>query len=142
MDKANNYIRMEFSARDQNVAAARLAAASFCAELGFSFTDIEEIKVAVSEGVSNAVIHGYGGDENRRVEMTMRSFDDHFEIDIKDEGRGIENVEQAMEPGFSAMEDRMGLGFVFMGSFMDALKVESAPNKGTLVRMRKRIPAR
>lgn len=140
MAEVQNYVRLEFSAKDSNVAVARLAVSSFCAELGFTLTDIEEIKVAVSEGVSNAMIHGYCGDENRNVEVTFTVQDGLFEILIKDDGVGIEDVKKAMEPAYSTIADRMGLGFVFMSSFMDSLDVQSAPNCGTLVRMQKRCP--
>lgn len=140
MAKENHYIKMEFSACDSNVAAARLAAAVFCTELGFTFTEVEEIKVAVSEGVSNAIIHGYGGDESGRVELTMTVIESMMELTVKDFGVGIADVAKAMEPAYSSLEDRMGLGFVFMDSFMDSLDVISAPKEGTLVRMRKRCP--
>lgn len=140
MAEVQNYVRLEFAAKDSNVAVARLAAASFCADLGFTLTDIEEIKVAVSEGVSNAMIHGYCGDENRNVEVTFTVQDGFFEILIKDDGVGIEDVKKAMEPAYSTIADRMGLGFVFMSSFMDTLDVQSAPNRGTVVRMQKRCP--
>lgn len=140
MAKENLYIKMEFSARDSHVAAARLATAAFCTEQGFTFTEIEEIKVAVSEAVSNAILHGYGGDERGVVELTMTVVDDILELTVKDEGIGIEDVAKAMEPAYSSLEERMGLGFVFMSSFMDSLDVTSAPKEGTLVRMRKRCP--
>lgn len=140
MAEVQNYVRLEFAAKDSNVAVARLAASYFCAELGFTLTDIEEIKVAVSEGVSNAMIHGYCGDESRNVEVTFTAQNGIFEILIKDDGVGIEDVKKAMEPAYSTVADRMGLGFVFMSSFMDTLDVQSAPNRGTVVRMQKRCP--
>lgn len=140
MAEVQNYVRLEFAAKDSNVAVARLAASYFCAELGFTLTDIEEIKVAVSEGVSNAMIHGYCGDESRNVEVTFTAQNGIFEILIKDDGVGIEDVKKAMEPAYSTVADRMGLGFVFMSSFMDTLDVQSAPNSGTVVRMQKRCP--
>lgn len=141
MAELQNYVKLEFAAKDSNVAIARLAAASFSAELGYSLTDIEEIKVAVSEAVSNAMIHGYGGDESRSVEVIYAHHGDVFEITVKDDGVGIADIQKAMEPAYSTVADRMGLGFVFMGSFMDHLDVDSAPNKGTTVRLQKRCPA-
>ena len=80
MAKGKNYLRLEFYAKDCNLAAARLAAAAFSAEKGFSVTDIEEIKVAVSESVSNAMIHGYGGDETRIVTLTLSAFENELEM--------------------------------------------------------------
>ena len=140
MEKQNNYMRLEFYAKDSNVAAARLAAAAFGADLGFTLTDIEEIKVVDSEGVSNAMIHGYCVDESRLVEMVLSAEGGNFSIVIKDDGVGIADVKKAMEPTYSTISDRLGLGFVFMGSFMDTLEVQSTPGRGTLVRMTKRCP--
>lgn len=140
MVEGQNYVRLEFSSRNCNVAVARLAASSFCAELGFTVTDIEEIKVAVSEAISNAILHGYCGDESRNVEMTLSVCGKDLEITVKDNGIGISDIKKAMEPTYSSVADRMGLGFVFMGSFMDTLDVQSAPNCGTVIRMRKQCP--
>lgn len=140
MVKQNNYVRLEFYAKDCNISSARLSAASFGAELGFSFSDLEEIKVAVSEAVSNAMIHGYCGDESRLVEVTFTVSDGIFEIVVRDDGVGIADVKKAMEPAYSTLSDHMGLGFVFMSSFMDGLDVQSAPGVGTTVRMQKRCP--
>lgn len=142
MAEGQNYVRLEFSARNCNVAVARLAAASFCAELGFTVTELEEIKVAVSEAISNAILHGYGGDESRKVEITLTAGKSNLEITVKDDGIGINDVQKAMEPAYSSISDRLGLGFVFMDSFTDALDVQSAPNCGTVVRMRKQCPCR
>ena len=138
MAKGKNYVRLEFYAKDCNLAVARLAAAAFSAEMGFSLTDIEEIKVAVSESVSNAMIHGYGGDETRIVMLTLSAFESELEIVVSDDGIGIKDVEQALTPAYSAAEDHLGLGFVFIQSFMDALDIRSAAGEGTSVRMCKR----
>ena len=140
MDKLDNYVKLELYAKDKNVAIARLAAAAFAGEVGFTLSDIEEIKVAVSEAVSNAMIHGYSGDESRIVEMTL-SVDHHtMKVEVKDDGVGIADVKKAMEPTYSSVAERMGLGFVFMESFMDTLNVDSAPNRGTVVLMTRRCP--
>lgn len=140
MDKQANYVKLEFYAKDENVAIARLAAAAFAGETGFSLADIEEIKVAVSEGVSNAMIHGYCGDESRLVEMTLSVEKSLFKVEIKDDGVGIADIKKAMEPTYSSVAERMGLGFVFMESFMDTLNVHSAPNRGTVLLMTRRCP--
>lgn len=140
MDKQENYVKLEFYAKDKNVAIARLAAASFAAEAGFTLPDIEEIKVAISEGVSNAMIHGYCGDESRIVEMTLSIDHSILKVEIKDEGVGIADIKKAMEPTYSSVSERMGLGFVFMESFMDTLNVHSAPNCGTVLLMTRRCP--
>ena len=140
MDKQENYVKLEFYAKDKNVSIARLAAAAFAGEAGFSLPDIEEIKVAVSEGVSNAMIHGYCGDESRIVEMTLSVDHNLLKVEIKDEGVGIDDIKKAMEPTYSSVAERMGLGFVFMESFMDTLNVHSAPNRGTVLLMTRRCP--
>ena len=128
MDKEySNYARLEFRAKDGNAAVARLAAASCCAAAGFSMTEI-------------AVIHGYHGDETRLVTMTLSVTGGDFFLEVADDGVGIADVEKALEPAYSTVEGRMGLGFVFMASFMDSLDVRSSPGAGTLVRMGKRCP--
>jgi stage II sporulation protein AB (anti-sigma F factor) len=140
LDNQENYVKLEFYAKDKNVAIARLAAASFAGEAGFSLSDIEEIKVAVSEGISNAIIPGYCGDESRLVEMAMSMEKNLFKVEIKDEGIGIADIKKAMEPTYSSVAERMGLGFVFMESFMDTLNVHSSPNCGTVLLMTRRCP--
>ncbi len=132
----SNEVFIRFPNISSNVSIARIAAATFASFYGFSISDIEEIKVAVSEAVSNAVLHAIPilpdslrfplGITNRSIEITV---DDH--------GKGIDDLDQAKQPGFTTMPDHMGLGFTFMESFMDNLSVESAPGHGTRVRMAK-----
>lgn len=129
---------MTFVSLSENVGIARVTAAAFAAQLDFTINEIEEIKVAVSEAVSNSVIHGYG-DESGEVEVVMNLYDNMVEYIIRDNGRGIEDIEQARQPSYSSDPERMGLGFVFMESFMDELKIESEVSKGTTVRMVKKV---
>lgn len=125
-----------------NVAVARIAVATFAASLGFSVSEIEEIKVAVSEAVSNSVLHAYPHGEG---EVTVRATTEDSEphggelvVEVRDTGAGIPDIAKAKEPGYSTIPEHMGLGLSFMESFMDSLLVESAPGKGTTVRMVKR----
>lgn len=142
MAESNGYIKLKFNAKEENVAIARLTAALFGGNLGFSFSDMEELKVAVSEAVSNAIIHGYNGDESQTVEMILSADSSELTVRIKDSGVGIADIKKAMEPTFSSVSDRLGLGFVFMSSFTDSLAVDSAPRQGTSVTMIKKLPQR
>ncbi|MDR3564114.1 MAG: anti-sigma F factor [Negativicutes bacterium] len=101
---------------------------------------LEEIKVAISEAVSNAIIHGYG-DTIGEIEFTMTLDSDSLEFIVTDYGRGIADIALARQPSYSTDPERMGLGFVFMESFMDQLIVESEVGRGTTVRMAKQIQA-
>lgn len=132
-----NIVNISFSALKENVVAARLLAASLSSQVGFTLSDIEEIKVAVSEGVSNAIIHGYGENSEATVYLEFRVSPDGLSIKIEDNGCGIADIKRAMEPTFSSVSDRMGLGFVFMESFMDEFQVETAPGVGTVVYLKK-----
>ena len=134
--KANQLV-LTFSSIAENVGIARLLIASLGGQLDLSLNDIEELKVAVSEAVSNAIIHGYQNRSNHIVYLDLEVSDDALKIVVRDEGCGIPDVEQAMQPAFSTDPDRMGLGFVFMQSFMDDLQVESSVGLGTTVTMKK-----
>lgn len=135
---SKNCLKMVFPSTSENVGIARVAAAAFAAQVDLTLNDLEEIKVAVSEAISNAIIHGYA-DKLGDIEFTLALFDDRLEFVVTDYGRGIADIEQARRPSFTTAPERMGLGFVFMESFMDELTVESAIDKGTTVRMVKKI---
>ena len=138
--KEINTIRLEFPSRSRNEAFARAAAAAFASQLDPSMEELGDIKTAVSEAVTNAIVHAYP-DASGLVSMKMRILEGQIlEISVKDWGVGIENVEQAMKPLFTTGgEDRSGMGFTIIGSFMDKLRVRSTPGKGTTVIMRKTI---
>ncbi|WP_035270452.1 anti-sigma F factor [Desulfitibacter alkalitolerans] len=138
-DKVLNLLKMEFLSLQENVGLARVAVASFAAQDDLTLNELEEIKVAVSEAVSNSIIHGYDNSEKGIIKVTIIRYEDRMEIEVTDEGKGIEDVDQAVQPAFSTDPERMGLGFVFMGSFMDTLIVNSKPGSGTQVIMGKRI---
>ncbi|MHB1652233.1 MAG: anti-sigma F factor [Desulfitobacteriaceae bacterium] len=132
--KANQLV-LTFSNLAENVSIARMLIASVGAQLDLPLNDIEELKVAVSEAVSNAIIHGYRGKNGQVVLLELEIGEDALKVIVSDEGCGISDVEQAMQPAYSTDPERMGLGFVFMQSFMDELEVDSTVNKGTTVTM-------
>lgn len=132
-----NKVKMTLYSTNENVAIARVTTAAFAAQSEFTVNEIEDIKVAISEAVSNAIIHGYKN-ELGTIELTMTLYNDWVEFIITDLGQGIENIALARQPSFSTDPERMGLGFVFMESFMDELTVDSVVNQGTTVRMIKR----
>lgn len=135
-----NYVRFEFRSLPENVAFARSCVGAFASQLDCTLEDVEEIKLVVSEAVSNSIIHGYNNNPDQTVEIVVSILDDgSVEILVKDYGRGIQNIEQAMEPTFSSDPTRMGLGFTFMRSFMDEMEVISQPGKGTSVRLVRKI---
>ncbi|HML31600.1 MULTISPECIES: anti-sigma F factor [Sporomusa] len=136
-----NQIKFSMLSVDENVGFARTAAAAFAAQLDLTLTEIDEIKVAVSEAVSNSVIHGYGdcNDKQNYIELIMNLFQDKLEFTVIDYGRGIADIKEARQPSFSSDPERMGLGFVFMDSFMDELEVISELGQGTTVRMVKML---
>ncbi len=131
----NNQIKLTFSSLPENVSTARLLVASVGSQLDLSLNDLEELKVAVSEAVSNAIIHGYRNVPENIVHLEMVIAQNQLKIIVNDQGCGIPDVEQAMQPAFSTDPERMGLGFVFMQSFMDELDVTSVINHGTTITM-------
>lgn len=139
MGKLLNSMKMEFLSVPDNVALARVTVASLAAQADLTLNDLEEIKVATSEAVSNAIIHGYDNRRDSQVQLQVNRFEEYLEIVIQDNGKGIDDIQQAMEPTYSSHPERMGLGFVFMQSFMDDLDVKSEPNNGTVVRMLKKL---
>ena len=138
--KAENYIKLEFPSRSVNEGFARAAAAAFAAQLDPTMDELGDIKTAVSEAVTNCIVHAYP-DSLGKVTMRLRILGgDTLEISVKDSGRGIEDVARAREPLFTTGgEERSGMGFTIMESFMDKLTVRSAEGKGTRVTMRRRI---
>lgn len=130
-----NRMKIEFLSLPANVAFARVAAGSFASQLDFTLNDLEEIKVAVSEAVTNAIVHGYGNRPDKTVTLSAEIRKDTLLITVEDMGKGIEDVQKALQPASSTDPERMGLGFSFMQSFSDSLEVDSRPNAGTRVTM-------
>jgi len=139
-DQVVNKMVFRFLSRSDNVSLARLLASAVAAERDTTVAELDEIKVAVSEAVSNAIIHGYDNATDRYVEMTVALTPRQLVISIHDDGKGIEDIAQAMKPDFSSIEQRMGLGFAFMQSFMDEVEVNSELGRGTTVTLRKNLP--
>ena len=134
---------LTFTARSANEGFARSAAACYAAQLDPTLDEIADIKTAVSEAVTNAIVHAYP-DHMGQVSMRLRLLEGGvLEIQVKDWGVGIPDVEQARTPLFTTgNEERSGMGFTIMESFMDSLKVRSKPGKGTTVIMRRSIARR
>lgn len=138
--KSENYIKIEFPSRSANESFARSAVAAFAAQLDPTLDELGDIKTAVSEAVTNAIVHAYP-EQLGTVQLKARIYDGEFlEISIKDKGCGIEDVKKAMQPLFTTGgEERSGMGFTIMDSFMDHMRVRSRLGKGTTVIMSKRI---
>jgi stage II sporulation protein AB (anti-sigma F factor) len=129
-----NEMKLEFVSKSSNEAFARVVAAAFVSQLDPTLEELADVKTAVSEAVTNAIIHGY---ENRHgiIRMVCRLYKNSVEIEISDEGKGIENIEEAMKPLYTSRPDmeRSGMGFAVMESFMDSVRVISKPGEGTTV---------
>lgn len=140
--KVINEIKCTFPANSLNESFARSVISAFSAQLDPTAGEIGEIKTAVSEAVTNCIVHGYRGRANGTIELIGRILEDNvLYIKIRDKGCGIKDVKQAMEPLYTSApeEERAGLGFAVMESFMDKITVRSAPDKGTSVIMTRKI---
>lgn len=133
-----NSMKITFDAISENESFARLAVAVFLLYKNPSINDIEDIKTAVSEAVTNSIIHGYNNNKGK-IDLYCSVIDNHIEIEVVDYGEGIEDISQAMKPMYTSKpeEERSGLGFTVMGSFMDKIDVESKLGKGTKVKLYK-----
>lgn len=151
-----NEMEVYFDAISRNESFARVAVAAFVTHLNPTLEELADVKTAVSEAVTNAIIHGYenfagygrlGEQANAyqenpgKVRLKCMLDGDVLHIEVEDKGKGIDNIEQAMEPLFTTKEEleRSGMGFAFMEAFMDDLEVESIPREGTLIRMTKKL---
>ena len=141
--QAINSMKLQIPAKSCNESFARTAAACFAAQMDPTLEEINDIKTAVSEAVTNAIVHAYP--ENIGViYISARIFEDNtLEIVVRDRGIGIENIERAKEPMFTTGgEERSGMGFTIMESFMDKLSIRSTPGRGTTVIMKKKLAPR
>ncbi|HIV85471.1 MAG TPA: anti-sigma F factor [Candidatus Monoglobus merdigallinarum] len=142
----NNYMKLTIPSKTSNEAFARAAVGAFAAQTDITVEDLSDIKTAVSEAVTNSIIHGYS-DSGGVILIFCRVFLSGgtytIEITVEDKGKGIENIERAMQPLYTTSEngERSGMGFTVMQSFMDELEVKSEPGCGTLVKMVKRVGA-
>ena len=135
-----NEMRLEFDSRSANEAFARVTVASFMTQLNPTLEEVSDVKTAVSEAVTNAIIHGYENHVNK-VQIYAGIEGRTLHLEISDRGVGIPDVKKAMEPLYTTRPEleRSGMGFSFMEAFMDEVQVESEPGKGTIVRMKKII---
>ncbi|WP_110953149.1 anti-sigma F factor [Anaerosinus massiliensis] len=133
-----NQIKISLQSLGENIGLTRVAAAAFASQANLTLPEIEEIKVAISEAVSNSVIHAYEKKEEI-IDLIMNLYADRMEFIIRDYGKGIADIKEARKPSYSSDPERMGLGFAFMESFMDSLDIKSEIGKGTTVKMIKNI---
>ena len=135
-----NEMQLIIDSRSSNESFARVTVAAFMTSLNPTVEEVSDVKTAVSEAVTNAIIHGYES-EVHNIYIRCRTEGKTLYLEIEDEGKGIEDVKQAMEPLFTTKPEleRSGMGFSFMEAFMDKLEVESVPGKGTTVKMEKTI---
>ena len=141
--KFGNYMILEFPSKSSNEAFARSAVACFAAQLDPTMEELGDIRTAVSEAVTNCIVHAYPN-ELGNITLRCRILKDNvLDIVVKDKGVGISNVEQAMRPAFTTGgSDRSGMGFTIMESFMTDLEISSKEGKGTTVHMRRRLQRR
>ena len=139
----DNEMKLEFLSKSNNEAFARITVAAFVSQLDPTIEELADIKTAVSEAVTNAIIHGYEDTEGI-VKVTAKIFANTVEIEISDTGKGIENVDLARKALYTtkANLERSGMGFTIMESFMDQLTVRSVPGRGTTVTMKKKLAPR
>lgn len=133
-------LRMEIESLSRNEEFARVVVSVFMARMNPTLEELDDVKTAVSEAVTNAVIHGYQG-KGGTIYLAVEIMEKELTVIIKDTGVGIPNIPQAMEPMFTTDPEgeRSGMGFSFMEAFMDEVNVESAPGQGTVVTMKKKI---
>lgn len=133
-------VKVEMYSKPENEALARIVIATFMARLNPTLEELSDVKTAVSEAVTNSIVHGYG-DESGKIYLEGRISGNQLEVSIVDMGVGIENVKRAREPLYTTKpeEERSGMGFTFMEIFMDEVHIDSKRNEGTTVRMIKKI---
>ena len=139
MEKKNEMI-LEVESRSCNEGLVRIAVAAFSTQLNPTLEEVADIKTAVSEVITNCIVHAYD-ERTEKIRIECRNDQRELTVVVKDTGKGIEDVEKAMEPLYTTKpeQDRSGMGFAFMEAFMDQVTVESEPGKGTTVTMKKLI---
>ena len=142
MNIEKNFMEIKFKALSVNESFARVVVSSFALQLNPTLEEINEIKTAVSEAVTNCVVHAYPTKDKGDVTITCKIVDDAIEIEVKDNGVGIENIQKALEPFYTTRpeQERSGMGFAVMESFMDSVEVKNNVNSnGLIVTMKKQI---
>lgn len=138
--RVDNEMKLEFLSKSQNESFARSVVAAFAAQLDPTIEEISEIKTAVSEAVTNAIIHGYEYEEGY-VTIVCKIVENVVEIEVTDKGKGIEDIEKARQPLYTSKPEleRSGMGFTVMETFMDQVSIISELGKGTTVIMKKKF---
>ena len=136
-----NEMNLQFTALSQNESFARVTVAAFIAQLDPTMDELTEIKTVVSEAVTNSIIHGYENDSNGMVYISVLLQDGTVDLLIKDEGIGITDIDEAMQPLYTSKPEleRSGMGFTIMENFMDEVQVRSEPGFGTEIRLKKHL---
>ncbi|MDB5054383.1 MAG: anti-sigma factor [Bacilli bacterium] len=139
-----NFMKLEFASRSENEAFARVAVASFIAQLDPTMNELTDIKTVVSEAVTNAIIHGYDNAANEIITIIAEIAGEQITITVQDTGAGIVDLEQARQPLFTSKPEmeRSGMGFTIMENFMDEVEIVTGVGKGTIVKMTKRIESK
>lgn len=134
-------MKLQFSALSQNESFARVTVAAFIAQLDPTMDELTEIKTVVSEAVTNSIIHGYEGNSEGQVFISVKLENNMVELVIKDDGIGIKDIEEAREPLYTSKPEleRSGMGFTIMENFMDEVEIQSNPGVGTEIRLKKHL---
>lgn len=141
--KASNEMTLEFPSHSRNEGFARAAVACFAAQMDPTLNELEDIKTSISEAVTNAIVHAYPDSIGKVLVKARICSNQILELTVKDHGRGIPDIDRARQPMFTTGGDeRSGMGFTIMESFMDQLKIRSIPGKGTTVIMKKKLAPR
>lgn len=137
-----NYLKLQFYSLPRNQAFARDSVAAFCLELNPTLSDLSDVKTAVSEAVTNCTVHAYRGEQGI-ITIECEIEDDALHIKVSDEGRGIADIQKAVQPFYTSApsDERSGMGFTIMQTFMDKFEVKSKEGKGTVVSMSKTFKA-
>ncbi|MBM7569767.1 anti-sigma F factor [Aquibacillus albus] len=132
-----NTMNLEFSSLSSNESFARVTVAAFVSQLDPTMDELTEIKTVVSEAVTNSIIHGYNNQLDQKIHISCTLNDDVVELEIRDEGIGIDNIEEAKQPLYTSKPEleRSGMGFTIMENFMDKVEINSAPGHGTTVKL-------
>lgn len=140
----SNSMTLQFDSRSENESFARITVAAFVAQLDPTLEELTEIKTVISEAVTNAIIHGYDNRPDGLITITASIRGDTVFISVRDEGQGIEDVEQAKQPLYTSKPEleRSGMGFTIIENFMDEMEIDSGIGQGTTVRMAKRIESK
>jgi stage II sporulation protein AB (anti-sigma F factor) len=140
----NNFMKLQFASRSENEAFARVTVAAFFSQLDPTLDELTEVKTVVSEAVTNAIIHGYNNDPDGIITIVAEIHGETITISVEDEGAGIDDLVQALQPLYTSKPEleRSGMGFTIMENFMDQLDVRSRVGHGTTVIMTKRIESK